>query len=92
MRSGIEIDDSSVVRLLAPGALAAACCRARSSDGVPRYRVADGWISEVNETGVATTPSGAERLVASPRIDSEVNRVATTPCCAERVFRRVATK
>ena len=53
----METDDSSVVRIVSHGAALGAYARLISLDGVPRYRVAGGWLSDLLR-------GGAEKPVA----------------------------
>jgi hypothetical protein len=46
VRAGVEISDNSVLRHLAQGETVEAFARALTRDGVPRYQVVDGWVSE----------------------------------------------
>jgi len=57
VRSEVETDDSSVVRIVSHGAALGAYARLISLDGVPRYRVAGGWLSDLLR-------GGAEKPVA----------------------------
>ena len=46
VRCGVEIESSAVVRVLQYGDLVEAFATARTSEGILRYQIADGWISE----------------------------------------------
>jgi hypothetical protein len=46
VRTGIEIEESSQVRMLACGEIVEAFQRSKTKESVVRFRVSDGWISE----------------------------------------------
>lgn len=46
VRTGIEIEESSQVRMLACGEIVEAFQRGKTKEGVVRFRVSDGWLSE----------------------------------------------
>jgi hypothetical protein len=46
VRSGVEIEDSMVIRMLQCGEVIEAFARSRTREGIPRFQVSDGWISE----------------------------------------------
>jgi hypothetical protein len=46
VRNGIEIEDSATVRMLQCGEVIEAYNKAKTKEGITRYRISDGWISE----------------------------------------------
>jgi hypothetical protein len=45
VRSGVEIEGSAVVRMLQYGDVLEAYQRGVTREGIPRYQIADGWVS-----------------------------------------------